>query len=74
MIVKQYVVLLGLFVVLLFSGCTKTIYVDKPIEIKVPVTCKVKDVPCHVVGTDPEIVVKLTECIIDLKKEAERCR
>ena len=70
---KQYVVLLGLFVVLLFSGC-KTVYVDRLIEIKVPVKCKVKDVPCHVVGTDPEIVVKLTECIIDLKKEAERCR
>jgi hypothetical protein len=63
-----------LFAILLFSGCTKTVYIDRPYEVKVPVKCKVRDVPCSFSGSDIDVVIGLQKCIVDLKKEAEVCR
>lgn len=70
---KQLAMLFLLLGVLLFSGC-KTVYVDRPVYVKVPVKCIVNDVECTLEGTDSEIVLKLAECIIDLKQEAKRCQ
>lgn len=71
---KQLGALLILLGALSFSGCTKTVYVDRPVKVKVPVKCVVNDVNCKLIGTDPEIVIKLTECILDLKQEVKRCQ
>lgn len=73
--------ILGLLLMLLgmlsFSGCAwceKRIYVDRPVKIKVPVKCVVKDVECDNNGTDSEVVVGLAKCVLDLKQEAKACQ
>ena len=62
-----------LFVILLISGCSKEIvYVDRPVEIKVPVKCVVPEVKCDFKkDTYTEIIDALVECI-EIHKEAEK--
>ena len=38
MSVKILKILLMIFVLLAISGCTEKVYVDRPVEVKVPVT------------------------------------
>lgn len=66
--------LLGLLTLMLFSGCTRTIYVDRPYEVKVPVPCKISTTPCHVAGSDAEVVIGLAKCIVNLKHEIKVCQ
>ena len=55
------------------SLCTTTEYIDRPVEVLVEVPCKVNNVVCDLTGTDPEVVVGLMRCVVDLRQEASRC-
>ena len=62
-----------------FSGCswcTEIEYRDRnvPFEVKVPVACSVPETNCTIEGTDTEVVVKLVECIVDLREAAKVCQ
>ena len=66
-----------MFVALTFQACstTKTIYVDKPFEVKVPVKCIVPDVTCDFnQNTDTEVISSMLKCITDLKRASEVCK
>jgi hypothetical protein len=66
---------LGILILMLFSGCTtRTVYVDRPFEVKVEVPCKVEVVRCNPSGSDAEFVLGLATCVVDLKKAAGACR
>ena len=54
-----------MFAILAFSGCgQKIVYIDKPVEVKVPVKCKVPNVKCSFKAkTYTGIISKLVECI-----------
>ena len=67
--------LLMSLVLLSFSGCAeKVIYVDRPVEIKVPQKCVVPDVHCEFTGTYTERVSKVEICIANFNKAIEVCR
>lgn len=73
---KQLKVLLMLLGILTLTSCslfTTTEYIDRPYKVLVEVPCEVKKVHCDINGTDAEVVLGLTKCIIDLKKEASVC-
>jgi hypothetical protein len=72
--VKQSMLSVLLISTLIFSGCTKTVYVDRPVKVKIPVKCKVPSTDCTVGGSDPEVVVGLGKCIIDLKQSIKVCQ
>lgn len=75
MSVKILKILLMLFALLLFSGCSEKVYIDRPVYVDVPVACKVPDVHCDFnLATDTEVIVRLRTCIEDLKKSIEVCK
>lgn len=65
-----------IFVALLFSGCSeKIIYVDRPIEVKIPVQCKVPETHCNFnKQTDTEVIIALRTCIQDLTESIKVCK
>lgn len=69
-------VLSMIFIILLFSGCSeKIIYVDRPIEVKVPVQCKVPKIHCNFnKQTDTEVIIALRTCIQDLIESTKVCQ
>lgn len=71
---RGLLMLLGLLTLITFSGCTRTVYVDRPFEVKVPVPCKISNVSCNVGGSDAEVVIDLAKCIVDLKQEIKVCQ
>lgn len=65
------------FVVLLFSACSnkELVYVDREVEVKVPVKCNAPKVSCDFnKSTDTEVITSLRTCIEDLRKSVEVCR
>lgn len=69
--------LLILSVLVLFSGCStkEVVYVDRPVEVKVPVKCIVPETHCNFdKETDTEVLFSLRKCIEDLKKNSEVCK
>ena len=74
--VKILKLLSMMFAILLFSGCSeKIIYVDRPIEVKVPVQCKVPEVHCNFdKPTDTEVIIALRTCIQDLIESTKVCK
>ena len=67
--------LLMSLVLLSFSGCAeKIVYVDRPVEVKVPQKCVVPDVHCEFTGTYTERVSKVEICIANFNKAIEVCR
>lgn len=73
---KTLKVLSLIFAILLFSGCSeKIIYVDRPIEVKVPVQCKVPETHCDFnKTTDTEVIISLRTCIQDLLESVKICK
>jgi len=64
-----------IFVILAFSGCTKTVYVDRVKYVNIPVKCDVPNVECSTQGkNDVEIVSEMIRCIYDLKEAAKVCK
>lgn len=66
-----------LFVALLFSACSnkELVYVDRPVEVKVPVKCNVPKTHCDFnKATDTEVVNTLRECIEELRRDIEVCQ
>ena len=77
MLRKMLLTLSGLLILITFSGCswcTTIEYREIPVEVLIEVPCEVKKVPCHLRGTDAEVVLQLGQCIIDLKYEAKVCQ
>lgn len=74
--VKILKLLLMIFAILLFSGCSeKIVYVDRPIEVKVPIKCVIPDIHCNFnQSTDTEVLIKLRTCIEDLKQSINVCK
>lgn len=67
--------LLMIFVMLAISGCTEKVFVDRPVEVKVPVKCKVPEVKCFPgKKTYTEEIKELRMCIERHKQAAEVCR
>ena len=77
--VKILKALSAVFAVLILTSCScpepKPIYVDRPVEVLIPVKCVVPDANCSFNReTDTEVISSLLECIIDLKKNSEVCK
>ena len=72
-ILKSFLIL---SVIILFSGCAKeTIYVDRPVEIKVPVKCVVPEVVCNTnQKTYTEVINEMYRCILEQREAAKVCQ
>ena len=67
--------MLGIIGTLMLTGCaTKTEYVDRPVEVKVPQKCVVPEVHCEFTGTYTERISKVEMCITNFNKAIEVCR
>ena len=65
-----------LFVALLFSACSnkELVYIDRPVEIKVPVKCNIPETHCDFnKSTDTEVITSLRTCIEDLRQSIKVC-
>jgi len=68
----KYLILLSMVI---FSGCTKTVYVDRPVYVDVPVKCNVPDTFCSEQGSLKEgTISELLRCIYDLRESAKVCK
>ena len=67
--------ILSLSILLVLSGCTtKTVYVDRPIEVKVPVQCVVELPKKPEIGINQsETQLNLQEWVVLTIKATERC-
>lgn len=74
--VKILKISLMIFATLLFSGCSeKIVYVDRPIEVKIPVQCKVPETHCNFnKQTDTEVIIALRTCVQDLIQSTKVCQ
>lgn len=75
--VKILKILSILFAALLFSACSnkELVYVDRPVEVKVPVKCNIPETHCNFnKSTDTEVVTSLRTCIEDLRNSIEVCK
>lgn len=75
-ILKVFLIALGL---LTLTACSKEqpkpIYIDRIVEVKVPVKCIPEDVNCSFDRpTYTEVIGSYLECIVDLKKSIEVCK
>lgn len=66
--------LLMIFVLLGISGCSEKVYVDRPIEVKVPVKCEVPKVVCTAgQATYTEEIREMRLCIERYKQAVAVC-
>jgi hypothetical protein len=66
--------LLMIFVLLVISGCSEKVYVDRPVEVKVPVKCEVPKVICTAgQATYTEEIREMRLCIERYKQAAAVC-
>lgn len=75
--VKILSLLLMIFVIVLFSGCSnkEIVYMDRIVEIKTPVKCETPKVECNFNKvTDTEVLNEMRYCIEKLKKSNEVCK
>lgn len=68
--------LIGSLLIIFISGCgTKTIYVDRPVEVKVPVKCQVPDIENPKSGNNmSESMLNIKEYILKLEAALDSCR
>ena len=69
-------VLLMLFVAVILSGCTKEVYVDRPVKVYVPVECKVQDPDCpHLKDLNTsEVIIELGRCLDQYDENIKVCK
>lgn len=63
--------------VTLITGCCEKekVFVDRPVEVKVPVKCIVPDTNCSFDrNTSTEVIASMLECIIDMKHNEKVCK
>ena len=73
MSVKTLKILLMIFVLLAISGCTEKVYVDRPVEVKVPVKAELPKVVCYPgKPTYTEEIKELRLCIERYKQVMEK--
>lgn len=73
--VKKLSVVLMMFLILIFSGCSEKQYITKTVEVKVPVKCITPTVKCNIQKrTYTERVQDLVDCIDRYKKSNEVCK
>ena len=72
----KHQLILMLCAVFFLSGCTKTVYVDRPVRINVPVKCIVKDADCPHLSdmNDSEAVDEMGRCIEQMRENEKVCR
>lgn len=57
------------------TGCAEKVYVDRPVEVKVPVKCVVPEVKCFPgKGTYTEEISEMRMCIERYKQATEVCK
>ena len=57
------------------TGCTEKVYVDRPVEVKVPVKCVVPEVKCFPgKATYTEEIAEMRMCIERYKQATEVCK
>ncbi len=63
-----------LFAMLFLNGCTT--YVDRKVEVKVPVPCKIKGPNCADLKnlSDEDVVIELYRCILLYKENVKVCQ
>ena len=67
------------FALLTLTNCStckpERVYIDKPIEVKIPIKCIVPNAQCDFnKTTDTEVITSLLTCIINMKKNEEVCK
>ena len=71
-------ILSGTLVIVSCSGCSEPRveiqYIDRPVEVLVPVKCTVPDVECNWSGSDVEVVAGMFKCIVDQKMASKVCQ
>lgn len=66
---------LMIFVLLVISGCSEKVYVDRPVEVKVPVKCVVPEVICSAgKPTYTEEIQEMRLCIERYKQASAVCK
>jgi hypothetical protein len=65
-----------LLAVFFLSGCAKTIYVDRPVKVKVPVPCTITDPDCPHLSdlNDSAAVDELGRCVLQYKQNVKDCQ
>lgn len=75
-ILKNFLVILGF--VALFSGCStkEKVYIDRPVEIKVPQKCDVPEVRCSWDKSisDTKLIEELVICVKNLREAIGVCK
>ena len=64
-------VILLILSAIIFSGCThtRTVYVDREVEVMVPVYKKPPPVVCDFdKDYDPDVVIEMARCIFDMRE------
>ena len=70
---RNWLMVLGLLVI--STGCAEKVYVDRPVEVKVPVKCVVPEVTCFPGRvTYTEEITEMRICIERYKQAIEVCR
>lgn len=70
---KNLLIVLALLVI--STGCAEKVYVDNPIEVKVPVKCVVPEVKCFPgQATYTEEIAEMRMCIERYKQAVEVCK
>jgi len=74
--VKTLASILMLLGMLSLASCSavETVYVRQPYEVLVPVPCVVPNADCSFDrNTSAEVLDSLLECIVDMKRNEEKC-
>lgn len=72
-ILKNLLIVLALLGI--STGCAEKVYVDRPVEVKVPVKCVVPEVKCFPgKATYTEEIAEMRMCIERHKQAAEVCK
>lgn len=72
-ILKNLLIVLALLGI--STGCAEKVYVDRPVEVKVPVKCVVPEVKCFPgKATYTEEIAEMRMCIERYKQAAEVCK
>lgn len=70
---RNWLMILGILVI--STGCTEKVYVDRPVEVKVPVRCEMPTVTCFPgKATYTEEIAEMRICIERYKQAIEVCR